>query len=227
MYKALENMGFTGGNVLEPAMGIGNFMGMLPPSLSDSKMYGVELDSISGRIAQQLYQRESIQVTGFEHTAFQDNFFDVTIGNIPFGSYGVADKKYDKYNFLIHDYFMAKCIDKVRPGGIVALITSKGRLTRKTATCANTLRSARACRRCRLPNNTFKANAGTDVTSDILFLKKRDSLQDIEPDWVQLGQTSDGVPINQYYIDNPHMVLGKWNFGKACTETKMKPHVSR
>ena len=216
MYKALENMGFTGGNVLEPAMGIGNFMGMLPPSLSDSKMYGVELDSISGRIAQQLYQRESIQVTGFEHTAFQDNFFDVTIGNIPFGSYGVADKKYDKYNFLIHDYFMAKCIDKVRPGGIVALITSKGTLDKKNSNVRKYLaQRTELVGAVRLPNNTFKANAGTDVTSDILFLKKRDSLQDIEPGWVQLGQTPDGVPINQYYIDNPHMVLGKMEFWKG------------
>ena len=209
MYKALDSIGFQGGNILEPAMGIGNFMGLIPPSLSDSKMYGVELDSISGRIAKQLYQRENIQVTGLEHTAFHDNFFDVAIGNIPFGSYGVSDKKYDKHNFMIHDYFLAKALDKVRPGGIVAFITSKGTLDKKNSSVRKYLaQRAELVGAVRLPNNAFKANAGTEVTSDIIFLKKRDSLQDIEPDWVQLGQTQDGLPINQYFVNNPHMILG-------------------
>ena len=188
MYKALENMGFQGGNILEPAMGIGNFMGLLPPSLSDSKMYGVELDSISGKIAKQLYQRENIQVTGLEHTAFHDNFFDVAIGNIPFGSYGVSDKKYDKHNFMIHDYFFAKTLDKVRPGGLIAFVTSKGTLDKKNSSVRKYLaQRAELVGAVRLPNNAFKANAGTEVTSDIIFLKKRDSLQDIEPDWGAVG----------------------------------------
>lgn len=216
IYKALENMGFSGGNILEPACGIGNFLGLLPPSLSESNLYGVEIDSVSGRIAQQLYQREHIQITGFEHTAFQDNFFDVAIGNVPFGAYGVSDKRYDKYNFYIHDYFIAKCLDKVRPGGIVALITSKGTLDKKNSSVRKYLaQRAELVGAIRLPNNAFKANAGTEVTSDILFLKKRDSLQDIEPEWVQLGETEDGIPINQYYIDNPHMVLGKMTYWKG------------
>ncbi|MCK5129074.1 MAG: N-6 DNA methylase [Clostridiales bacterium] len=209
MYKAIENMGFSDGNILEPAMGIGNFMGLLPLSLSDSNMYGVELDSISGRMAKQLYQRENIQVTGLEHTAFHDNFFDVAIGNVPFGSYGVTDKRYDKHNFMIHDYFMAKALDKVRPGGIVAFITSKGTLDKKNSSVRKYLaQRAELVGAIRLPNNAFKANAGTEVTSDIIFLKKRDSIQDIEPDWVQLGTTWDGLPINQYFADNPHMILG-------------------
>lgn len=210
MYSALESMGFSGGNILEPACGVGNFLGLLPPSLSESNLYGVEIDSVSGRIAQQLYQRESIQITGFEHTAFQDNFFDVVVGNVPFGAYGVSDKRYDKYNFYIHDYFIAKSLDKVRPGGIMALITSKGTLDKQNSSVRKYIaQRAELVGAVRLPNNTFKANAGTEVTCDILFLKKRDSLQDIEPEWVQLGETADGIPINQYYIDNPHMVLGK------------------
>ena len=210
MYKTLENMGFSKGNILEPSCGVGNFMGLMPPTFSDSKMYGVEMDSISGRIAQQLYQHEHIQVTGFENTAFHDNFFDVAIGNVPFGSYGVADKKYDKHNFMIHDYFFAKALDKVRPGGIVAFITSKGTLDKKNSSVRKYLaQRAELVGAIRLPNNTFKANAGTEVTSDIIFFKKRDSLQDIEPDWLQLGKTIDGLPINQYFADNPHMILGK------------------
>ncbi len=216
IYKALESMGFSGGNILEPVCGIGNFLGLLPPSLSESNLYGVEIDSVSGRIAQQLYQRENIQITGFEHTAFQDNFFDVAVGNVPFGSYGVIDKRYAKHNFYIHDYFIAKCLDKVRPGGIAALITSKGTLDKQNSSVRKYLaQHAELVGAIRLPNNAFKANAGTEVTSDILFLKKRDSLQDIEPAWVQIGQTANGVPINQYYIDNPHMVLGKMVFWKG------------
>ena len=210
MYKALENMGFKGGNVLEPAMGTGNFIGLLPPSLSESKMYGVELDSISGRIAQQLCQHENIQITGLEHTAFHDNFFDVAIGNVPFGAYGVVDRKYDKHKFQIHDYFFAKSLDKVRPGGVVAFITSKGTLDKKNSSVRKYLaQRAELVGAIRLPNNAFKANAGTEVTSDIIFLKKRDSLQDIEPDWVQLGRNENGYDINQYFVDNPHMVLGE------------------
>ena len=216
IYKAIENMGFTGGNILEPSCGVGNFLGLFSPALSDSKMYGVELDSISGRIAQQLYQCENIQVTGFEHTAFHDNFFDVAIGNVPFGSYGVADKKYDKHNFMIHDYFFAKALDKVRPGGIVAFITSKGTLDKQNSNVRKYLaQRAELVGAIRLPNNAFKANAGTEVTSDIVFLIKRDSLQDIEPDWVQIGKTQNDVPINQYFIDNPHMVLGEMRFWKG------------
>lgn len=216
IYSALENMGFSGGNILEPAMGVGNFMGLLPPSLSELNMYGVELDSISGRIAQQLYQRENVQVSGFEHTAFHDNFFDIAIGNIPFGAYGIADKRYDKHNFLIHDYFFAKALDKVRPGGIVAMISSKGTLDKQNSSVRKYIaQRAELVGAIRLPNNAFKANAGTDVTSDIIFLKKRDSIQDIEPDWVQLGETTDGVPINQYFVDNPHMVLGQMQFWKG------------
>ncbi len=210
IYKTLENMGFSKGNILEPACGVGNFIGLMPPSFSDSKVYGVELDSISGRIAKQLYQREHVQVTGFENTAFHDNFFDVAIGNVPFGSFGVSDKKYDKYNFMIHDYFFAKALDKVRPGGIVAFITSKGTLDKKNSSVRKYLaQRAELVGAVRLPNSAFKANAGTEVTSDIIFLKKRDSLQDIEPDWVQLGKTSEGLPINQYFVDNPQMVLGE------------------
>jgi len=215
IYKALENMGFSGGNILEPACGVGNFLGLLPPSLSESNLYGVEIDSVSGRIAQQLYQRENIQITGFENTAFQDNFFDVAVGNVPFGSYGVIDKRYAKHNFYIHDYFIAKSIDKVRPGGLVTLITSKGTLDKQNSSVRRYIaQRAELVGAVRLPNNVFKANAGTEVTCDILFLKKRDSLQDIEPDWVQLGETDDGVPANQYYIDNPHMVLGRMEFCK-------------
>ncbi len=210
MYKAIENMGFSGGNILEPSMGTGNFMGLLPVSMSDSNMYGIEIDSLTGRIAKQLYQRENIEITGFENTAFDDNFFDVAVGNVPFGSYGVSDRRYDKHKFMIHDYFFAKTLDKVRPGGIIAFVTSKGTLDKKNSSVRKYLaQRAELVGAIRLPNNAFLGNARTQVTADIIFLKKRDSIQDIEPDWVQLGQTWDGLPINQYFADNPHMILGK------------------
>ncbi len=216
MYKALENMGFNGGNVLEPAMGVGNFFGLLPVSMSESKLYGVELDSITGRMAKQLYQRANVDVMGFENTAYPDNFFDVAIGNVPFGAYKIADVRYDKHNLLIHDYFFCKTIDKVRPGGIIAFITSKGTLDKANSSVRKYIaQRAELVGAIRLPNNAFKANAGTDVTSDIIFLKKRDSIMDIEPDWIQLSKTWDGIPINQYFVDNPQMILGKMEYYKG------------
>ena len=209
IYQAVENMGFQTGNVLEPACGIGNFLGLVSESMKDVKMYGVELDSITGRIAKQLYQKASIAVEGYEKTSLPDSFFDLAIGNVPFGSYGVADKRYDKNHFLIHDYFFAKTLDKVRPGGIIAFITSKGTMDKKNSAVRKYIaQRAELIGAVRLPNNAFLANAGTQVTSDILFLQKRDRLTDIEPDWVHLGQTEDGLPANSYFADNPDMVLG-------------------
>ena len=209
IYKAIENMGFKTGNVLEPACGIGNFFGLVPESMKDAKLYGVELDSITGRIAKQLYQKASIAVEGYEKTSLPDSFFDLAVGNVPFGSYGVADKRYDKNHFLIHDYFFAKTLDKVRPGGIIAFITSKGTMDKKNSAVRRYIaQRAELIGAIRLPNNAFYANAGTQVTSDILFLQKRDRVIDIEPDWVHLGQTEDGIPVNSYFADNPDMVLG-------------------
>lgn len=214
MYKALENMGFSGGNILEPAMGIGNFIGLLPLSMSESKLYGVELDSITGRIAKQLYQRANIDVMGYENTVYPDNFFDVAIGNVPFGAYKVADMRYDKHNFMIHDYFFCKTIDKVRPGGIIAFITSKGTMDKSNSSVRKYIaQRVELIGAIRLPNNAFQANAGTQVTSDIIFLKKRESLIDIEPDWVHLGKTDDGISVNRYFANNPHMILGKMTQG--------------
>ena len=210
MYKALENMGFRQGNILEPSCGVGNFLGMKPESMSDSKIYGIELDSISGRIAQQLYQTTSIAVQGFEKTELPDSFFDVAIGNVPFGDFKLSDKKYDKYKFLIHDYFFARTLDKVRPGGIVAFITSKGTLDKANPNVRKYLaQRADLLGAIRLPNDTFKAAAGTEVTSDILFLQKRDTLTAAEPDWVHLGTDLGGITMNQYFVDNPDMVLGE------------------
>jgi len=210
MYETLERLGFREGNLLEPAMGAGNFFGLLPGSMKNVKLYGVELDSITGRIAKQLYQDADIKVTGFEKTGMPDAFFDVAIGNVPFGSYKLTDKRYDKHNFLIHDYFFAKALDQVRPGGIVAFITSKGTLDKANPEARKYIaQRAELLGAVRLPNNAFKANAGTEVTSDIIFLQKRDRLIDIQPDWVHLGQTDDGVPVNRYFADNPHMILGK------------------
>ena len=210
MYQALENMNFKTGNVLEPSCGIGNFIGMRPDSLADAKIYGIELDSISGRIAQQLYQKSSIAVQGFEKTDLPDSFFDVAIGNIPFGSFKVSDKRYDKHNFLIHDYFFARTLDKVRPGGIVAFITSKGTMDKETASVRKYIaQRAELIGAIRLPNNTFKNAAGTEVTSDILFFQKRDRLTDITPDWVYLNTAANGLKMNQYFVDNPHMIMGE------------------
>lgn len=209
MYKALENMGLKTGNILEPSCGVGNFIGMLPDSLEDCKLYGVELDSISGRIARQLYQKSTVAVQGYEDTNLPNSFFDVAVGNVPFGDFKVLDKKYDKHKFLIHDYFFAKTLDKVRPGGVIAFITSKGTLDKENPSVRKYIaQRADLLGAIRLPNNTFKANAGTEVTSDIIFLQKRDSITDIEPDWVYLGENDEGIKINQYFIDNPEMILG-------------------
>ena len=210
MYQGLEQIGFKRGNLLEPSCGIGHFMGMRPETLADSKIYGIELDSISGRIAQQLYQKSSIAVQGFENTDLPDSFFDVAIGNIPFGNFKLMDKRYDKHNFLIHDYFFAKTLDKVRPGGIIAFITSKGTLDKDNPSFRKYMaQRADLLGAIRLPNNTFKDAAGTDVTSDILFFQKRDTLAIDEPDWVHLGMDANGLKMNQYFIDNPDMILGE------------------
>ena len=209
MYQALEQMGFRTGNILEPSCGIGNFFGLVPESMSNSRLYGVELDSITGRIAQQLYPQAQISVTGFEKTDRRD-FFDVAVGSVPFGSYKLADKRFDKHNFLIHDYFFAKALDQVRPGGVIAFITSKGTMDKQSDEVRKYIaQRAELLGAIRLPNNAFKANAGTEVTSDILFLQKREQPLDIEPEWVHLGQTEDGIPVNSYFADHPEMVLGK------------------
>lgn len=224
MYKALENMGLKTGNILEPSCGVGNFIGMLPDSLEDCKLYGVELDSISGRIVRQLYQKSTVAVQGYEDTNLPNSFFDVAVGNVPFGDFKVLDKKYDKHKFLIHDYFFAKTLDKVRPGGVIAFITSKGTLDKENPSVRKYIaQRADLLGAIRLPNNTFKANAGTEVTSDIIFLQKRDSITDIEPDWVYLGENDDGIKMNQYFIDNPEMILGnmemistRFGYDSAC-----------
>lgn len=224
MYKALENMGLKTGNILEPSCGVGNFIGMLPDSLENCKLYGVELDSISGRIARQLYQKSTVAVQGYEDTNLPNSFFDVAVGNVPFGDFKVLDKKYDKHKFLIHDYFFAKTLDKVRPGGVIAFITSKGTLDKENPSVRKYIaQRADLLGAIRLPNNTFKANAGTEVTSDIIFLQKRDSITDIEQDWVYLGENDDGIKMNQYFIDNPEMILGnmemistRFGYDSAC-----------
>ena len=209
IYKALENMGLEKGNILEPSCGIGNFIGMLPNN-DKLKIYGVEKDDLSGRIARQLYQRSSIAIQGFEDMNYSDSFFDVVVGNVPFGDFPVFDKKYNQYHFVIHDYFFAKTIDKTRPGGIIALITSKGTLDKKDERTRKYIaQRANLLGAIRLPNNIFQGNAGTTVTTDILFLQKRDSITDIEPDWVYLNTDSNGITMNKYFVDNPNMILGK------------------
>ncbi len=208
MYDAVEQMGFRTGNILEPSCGVGNFFGLLPETMKDSRLYGVELDSITGRIAQYLYPQADIMVTGFEKTDRRD-FFDLAIGNVPFGSYKLSDKRFDKQNFLIHDYFFAKALDQVRPGGIVAFITSKGTMDKQSPEVRQYIaQRAELLGAIRLPNNAFRANAGTEVTSDIIFLQKREQPIDIVPDWVHLGLTEDGIPINSYFVEHPEMVLG-------------------
>ncbi len=210
MYQALAQMGFVQGNVLEPSCGVGNFIGMLPESMAGSKVYGVELDSISGRIAGQLYQNSSIAVNGFERVQMPDSFFDVAIGNVPFGDFKVRDRKYDKNHWLIHDYFFGKTLDKVRPGGVIAFITSKGTMDKESSAVRKYLaQRADLIGAIRLPNNAFKANAGTEVTSDILFLQKRDRMTDIEPDWVHLDTDENGIRQNAYFVQHPEMVLGE------------------
>lgn len=210
IYAALGQMGFTQGNILEPACGIGNFLGMLPENMSGSKLYGVELDDLSGRIARQLYQKSSIAVQGYEKTAFPDNFFDVAIGNVPFGQFHVADKRYDRLNFPIHEYFIAKALDQVRPGGVIAVVTSSYTMDKRTASARKYIaQRAELLGAIRLPNNAFKAAAGTEVVSDILFLQKRERMVDIEPEWVHLATNEDGIQMNSYFIDHPDMVLGE------------------
>ena len=210
IYTALGQMGFTQGNILEPSCGIGNFLGMLPESMSGSKLYGVELDDLSGRIARQLYQKSSIAVQGFEKTAFPDNFFDIAIGNVPFGQFHVADKRYDRLNFPIHEYFIAKALDKVRPGGVIAVVTSSYTMDKRTASARKYIaQRAELLGAIRLPNNAFKSAAGTEVVSDILFLQKRERMVDIEPEWVHLATDENGIQMNSYFIDHPDMVLGE------------------
>ena len=210
IYAALGQMGFTQGNILEPSCGIGNFLGMLPESMSGSKLYGVELDDLSGRIARQLYQRSSIAVQGYEKTAFPDNFFDVAIGNVPFGQFHVPDKRYDRLNFPIHEYFIAKALDQVRPGGVIAVVTSSYTMDKRTASARKYIaQRSELLGAIRLPNNAFKAAAGTEVVSDILFLQKRERMVDIEPEWVHLATNENGIQMNSYFIDHPDMVLGE------------------
>ncbi len=210
IYKAMEQMGFQEGNLLEPSCGIGNFIGMLPDTMQDSKIYGVELDAISARIAQQLYQKTTIAAQGFEETNLPDSFFDGVVGNVPFGDFKVSDKRYDKHKFLIHDYFFAKSLDKLRPGGVMALVTSKGTMDKETLAVRKYIaQRAELLGAIRLPNNTFKGNAGTEVVSDILILQKRDRLIDIEPDWVHLDTDENGIKMNSYFVQHPEMILGE------------------
>ena len=210
IYAVLEQMGFSQGNILEPSCGVGNFLGMLPESMAESKVYGVELDDVSGRIARQLYPRSSISVRGYEKMDFPDNFFDVAVGNVPFGQFKVQDRRYDRLNLSIHEYFFAKTLDKVRPGGVVAFVTSSYTMDKRTGNVRKYIaQRAELLGAIRLPNDTFRAAAGTEVVSDVLFLQKRDRMVDIEPEWVQLGATDDGIQMNRCFLDHPDMVLGE------------------
>ena len=209
IYRTLQRMGFKKGNLLEPSMGIGNFFGMLPETMRESHLYGVELDSLTGRIARLLYPKANITVDGYEKTTFPNDFFDAAVGNVPFGQYKVADKKYDKFNFLIHDYFFGKTLDQVRPGGVIAFVTSKGTMDKENPKVRKYIaQRAELLGAVRLPNTAFKANAGTEVTSDILFLQKRDRIVDIEPGWVHLSQDENGIAMNSYFVEHPEMVVG-------------------
>ncbi len=213
MYQAIQNMELSFQNALEPSCGIGNFLGLLPENMKNTNLYGVELDSITGRIAKQLYQKANITINGFERTNFKDNFFDIAVGNVPFGSYKVVDKKYEKYNFLIHDYFFAKTLDKVKTGGIVAFITSKGTLDKENDSVRNYLsEKADLLGAIRLPNNAFFENAGTEVTTDILFLQKREAPPEKQPSWVKTGTLENGIVVNNYFVENTHMILGNMNY---------------
>ena len=228
MYQAVERMGLQPGNILEPSCGIGNFFGLLPEGMQAAKLYGVELDSLTGRIAKQLYQKADITVDGFENTDYPDDFFDLAMGNVPFGEYKVHDRRYDRQNLLIHDYFITKALDKVRPGGVVAFITTKGTMDKQNSKVRQDLaQKADLLGAIRLPNNAFKANAGTEVTTDILFFQKRASAPEKLPEWVQAGQTEDGVPLNSYFLQHPEMVLGTMSFWKNMygneTETACLP----
>ena len=226
IYKVLEQMGFQEGNLLEPSCGIGNFIGMLPKSMENAKVYGVELDTVSAGIAQQLYQKSSIAAQGFEEVNVPDSFFDGVIGNVPFGDFKVSDKRYDKYNFLIHDYFFAKSLDKLRPGGVMALVTSKGTMDKENSNVRKYIaQRAELLGAIRLPNDTFKGNAGTEVVSDILLLQKRDRLIDIEPDWVHLDTDENGIRMNSYFIQHPEMILGEMKMasGRFGPEATCEP----
>ena len=212
IYEAVGNMGFQTGNILEPSMGVGNFFGLLPEQMQGSKLYGVELDSITGRIAKQLYPKADITIAGFETTDRKD-FYDLAVGNVPFGQYQVDDRAYNKLGFSIHDYFFAKTLDQVRPGGVIAFVTSRYTMDKQSPEVRRYIaQRAELLGAIRLPNNAFRANAGTDVVSDILFLQKRDRPIEIEPDWVHLGQNEDGFAINRYFVDHPEMILGRQTF---------------
>ena len=227
IYKAMEQMGFREGNILEPSCGIGNFIGMLPETMKDSKIYGVEIDTVSANIAQQLYQKTSIAAQPFEEANLPDSFFDAVIGNVPFGDIHINDRRYNKHNFLIHDYFFAKSLDKLRPGGVMALITSKGTMDKENPAIRKYIaQRADLLGAIRLPNNTFKGNAGTEVVSDILILQKRDRLIDLEPDWVHLNTDENGVKMNAYFVDHPEMVLGEWKTvsGRFGEENTVVPY---
>lgn len=235
MYKALENMGFRGGNILEPALGVGNFFGMLPNTMQDSKLYGVELDSVSGRIAKKLYPKASIEVGGFEDSNLPDNFFDVAVGNVPFGNYSLSDSRYNKHHFLIHDYFFAKALDKVRPGGVIAFITSKGTMGKQNSSVRKYLAErAELLGAIRLPNNAFKANAGAEVVSDIIFLQKRERIatildEKIDTNWLDLAVDENGCRVNRYFAEHPEMVLGKSKMvsGRFGDEVTVEPFADR
>ena len=227
IYKAMEQMGFQEGNLLEPSCGIGNFIGMLPDAMQDSKVYGVELDRISAGIAQQLYQKSTVAAQGFEETNLPDSFFDGVVGNVPFGDFKVSDKRYDKHKFLIHDYFFAKSLDKLRPGGVMALVTSKGTMDKENSAVRKYIaQRAELLGAIRLPNNTFKGNAGTEVVSDILILQKRDRLIDIEPDWIHLDTDENGIKMNSYFVQHPEMILGEMKMvsGRFGMETTCVPY---
>ena len=228
MYEALGNMGLKQGNILEPSCGVGNFMGLLPESMSTTNMYGVELDPISGQIAKQLYQKNRIAVQGFEETSYPDSFFDCVIGNVPFGAYQVSDRKYDRYHFMIHDYFIAKSLDLLRPGGVVAVVTSSGTMDKQNLEVRQYFANrADLLGAIRLPNNAFQRNANTSVVADILFFQKRDRAAITEPDWVQLKTTPEGYTVNSYFADHPEMVLGDFTtestqYGKQEVTVKAK-----
>ena len=227
VYKVMKQLGFREGNILEPSCGIGHFIGMLPEEMKESKIYGVELDTISAGIAQQLYQKSSIAAQGFEETNLPDSFFDAVVGNVPFGDFKVPDKRYDKHKFLIHDYFFAKSLDKLRPGGVMALITSKGTMDKENSAVRKYIaQRADLLGAIRLPNNTFKGNAGTEVVSDILILQKRDRIVDIEPDWVKLGSDENGITMNSYFVEHPEMVLGEMKMvsGRFGPEATCEPY---
>ncbi|MEG0379605.1 MAG: N-6 DNA methylase, partial [Eubacterium sp.] len=231
VYQAIERMGFQSGNLLEPACGIGHFIGMLPDPLKETRIYGVELDLLSGEIARQLYQKSTIVIQGFEHTDFPDNFFDVAVGNVPFGDFNIADQNYNQYHFKIHDYFFAKTMDKVRPGGVIAFITSKGTLDKANPTFRRYLSErAELIGALRLPDNTFKQEAGTEVTADILFLQKRERLSTLEPEWLHLDKDPQGIEMNAYFANHPEMIVGEMRmesgpFGPEshCKAVETKP----